>query len=314
MLINLGHTVIFVDSMKNQNNWCPLDAAHIIVKDEKQIPDADFIIATGYNSVEPTVKAPSRCGIKLHWIRGWETWKFSEQDIIEKVLKQPTIKIVNSMCLQNKLKSYGFDSEIIYPGYDLEEIYPLNIRDKTKYIVVGGLYLKGDRGTRKRTEWILETGKRLKQKYSNVKLYLFGVEENPVVSFVDKYLKSPDIIDKNRLYNICHIWLSPTNLEGLHIPPAEAMLTECCVVGTNAEMSGMQDYLINGETGLVSENNLENFYENVERLYNDNELRLHLGKQSRLYLLDKIGSRKASMEKFLYTLDNIKMKIYEESI
>ena len=38
--------------------------------------------------------------------------------------------------------------------------------------------------------------------------------------------------------------------EGLHLPPAEAMMTECAVVGTEAELSGIQDYIIPDETGL----------------------------------------------------------------
>ena len=105
-LVNMGHEVIFVDSMKNKHTWTPLEAKHIRRHDDKNLPDGDVIIATGYKSVSKTMKAPAKCGIKAHWIRAWEHWQYSEKDIVDKVLKPDTIKLVNSICLQNKLKKY----------------------------------------------------------------------------------------------------------------------------------------------------------------------------------------------------------------
>jgi glycosyltransferase involved in cell wall biosynthesis len=90
------------------------------------------------------------------------------------------------------------------------------------------------------------------------------------------------------------------------MPPAEAMLTECPVVGTNAEMSGMQDYLIHEKTGLVSENNIESFIQNVERLYKNKELRLSLGKYARFTILNTVGCRKGAMGEFIDILGKMK--------
>ena len=79
MLQKLGHEVFIIDSIKNKHTWNKLEVPHLICKKNKEIPNADIIIATGYRSAQTTVDAPKRCGVKFHWIRAWETWKGSEE-------------------------------------------------------------------------------------------------------------------------------------------------------------------------------------------------------------------------------------------
>ena len=117
---------------------------------------ADVILATAFASVKTTMETPNHCGIKAHWLRGFETWRHSEGWIIKNVLNQPTIKIVNSICLQNKLKEYNVESKIVRPGYDFHEIYPIDIRKENKVITIGGLYSQGSKRKSKRTDWIFE--------------------------------------------------------------------------------------------------------------------------------------------------------------
>jgi glycosyltransferase involved in cell wall biosynthesis len=83
-------------------------------------------------------------------------------------------------------------------------------------------------------------------------------------------------------------------LEGLHMPPAEAMITECPVVGTNAEMSGTEDYLIHNETGIITDDNIISFIKGVETLIFDKDLRVKLGKAARQKILG-IGNREFNM-------------------
>ncbi len=305
-LVDLGYEVVFVDHMKNMHTWTPLKPDHIIIKkDQSNLPIADIIIATGYKSVAHTIQAPNRCGIKTHWIRAWETWQMSDKQIIESVLKAATIKLVNSICLQDKLKKYGFDSYIIRPGYDFGQIFPQKIREGKKEIIVGGLYRAGVHGKRKRTEWLIEAAKKLKSKHGNLKFWMFGSEKNPGVHLCDYYLRSPNIEDKNKFYNNVDIWMAPTMSEGLHLPPAEAMMSKCPVVSTSAELSGTQDYVIDGETGLVSKNELGDFINCVDRLIKDEKTRLDMGRKARMKIL-AIGDRKVNMQKLV---DLIREKI-----
>ena len=303
-LVDMGHDVFFIDSMKNKHKWTKLNAEHIIIRNEKQIPDADAIIATGYKSVGSTCIAPDRCGIKAHWIRAWEHWQMGDQQIIDKVLKPPTVKIVNSICLQKKLNGLGFDSHIIRPGYDFDQIYPKHIRNKNKNIIIAGLNREGVHGKRKRTQWLFETARYMKTKYRDVKFWMFGSEPKRGL-MVDNYLRSPTPFQKNKFYNSVDIWMAPTMSEGLHLPPAEAMMTECAVVATQAELSGVQDYIISGETGLLSKNNLKSFVSDVDHLYHHDECRKRFGKVGREKILE-LGDRKQNMEKLIELIGKLK--------
>jgi len=294
-LVDLGHNVTFIDSGRNQHTWTPLKSKHIICNSDENIPDSDFIIATGYKSVIPTVQAPKRCGVKIHWLRGWETWIMPENRIIETILKAPTIKLVNSICLQRKLKRYGVESTIIRPGYDLDELYPMNVRNDRKIIILGGLYSKGKHWNIKRTQWIFDAYNILKNKY-DVKLWMFG--NSSMSHKVDKYIQNPSINQKKYFYNNINIWLAPAMQEGLHMPPAEAMMTGCPVVGTEADMSGIEDYLVHGRTGFIAENNFESFLENIERLINDEPLRIYMGEWSR-EMIEHLGTRQFNMSKLI---------------
>lgn len=302
ILKELGHEVFVVDTMSNQLKWIPLNASHIIVKNENDIPNADAVIATGFGTVDSTLKLPDRCGQKYHWIRAWETWKMNEKDIVKKIVNVPTIKLVNSICLQNQLLKYKCKSYIVRPGYDFDLIFPLNIRKNNVGVVLGGLYNTKDR---KRFDWISRVVYELKMEKPSLKLYLFGDSKYKNLAIVDKYYKSPNDKEKNKFFNEVDIWLAPTKSEGLHIPPAEAMLTECPVVGTEAELSGTQDYLINNATGLVSKDDISSFKKCVKTLIENKQLRNVLGKNARNQILE-LGDRKKNMNEFVNLMDAIK--------
>lgn len=292
-LTDLGHKIIIVDSGRNQHTWTKLKCEFRIIRNLSEFPDADVIVATSFRSVESTNK--SKIVNKFHYIRGWELWNTPE-NILVKILKESkTKKIVNSTCLQNKLKQFNIDSIIIRPGYDFNEIYPLDIRKNNKEVIIGGLFNSGLKRSTKRTEWIFESYNSLRKKY-NIKLYMFGSDGTPKQN-IDYYIKNPSIEEKNKLYNMIDIWCSPSELEGLHIAPAEAMLTKCCIIGTNCQMSGTQDYLTN-ETGMISNNNLKDFTKCIEKLIINKEQRIELGNNSRNKILS-LGSREENMRKMI---------------
>ena len=300
VLSELGHTIYFVDSMKNQHTWEQLNDSveHLI----NVLPEADFIIATGYKSINPTVNAPASCGIKCHWIRGYETWVMPENMIIDYVFKAPTIKFVNGIGLQKKLNSYNIDSYIVRPGYDLNIYYP-KTRMVVDHIVLGGLYNQKHFKI-KRVAWVYNTYQHLKNKGYNVKLHMFGVDKT--LNFKpDYYISNPNEIEKNVFYNNIDIWLSPSMQEGLHIPPAEAMMTGVPVVSTNAELAGTEDYLIHEYNGLVSENNFKSFCESVELLVSNKGMLEMLAIHTR-DTITELGDRKYNMKNFIDLLQKLK--------
>jgi len=297
-LQELGHEVYMIDSGKNQHTWNKLETPHIIARNINKVPDADAIIATGYKSVQPTSKAPKRCGKKFHWIRGWELWQGSEKWIVDNVLQAPTNKIVNSICLQKKLKSFGVKSSIIRPGHDFNNFYPTEERD-IYTLILGGLY--HTKHNTKRSDWAIRVAELLKKEYP-IKLYMFGTNKNPNNPIIDKYLCQPDIDEKNCFFNEITIFMSPSYLEGLHIVPQEVMLTKCPVVTTDAEMSGTQDYIKHAKNGYVAHNNFKSFLSYVEYLCKVPELRKRMGEKSRQTILN-MGDRKDNMKKMARLLE-----------
>lgn len=304
-LVELGNEVYIIDSGKNQYTWDELIAKHIIIKDESDIPNADVIIATGYRTWEHTNNLPNRCGAKFVYIRGWETWQAPENNLIKTLKETNLTKIVNSICLRRKLTGLGFSPYLIRPGYDLDKYHPLenNIKKTDSIVVLGGLFNSGKKRKGKRTEWIIKAANKLKEEYRNIKLWMFGADPVKIGNFVDidSYKIEPSHTVKNRFYNLVDIWLAPTELEGLHIAPAEAMLTQCPVVGTNAPMNGMEDYLENFETGLVTENDLTSFTNGTRSLIENPGMRKRLGENARKKILE-IGDRKKNMKKLVELL------------
>jgi glycosyltransferase involved in cell wall biosynthesis len=297
-LSKLGHDVKVIDGGKNQNTWIKLNVPHVIVKNVHEAPDADVIIATGIKSVDSTDK--SNVKIKAWYIRGWETWVLPDEDVARITKGSPTLKIVNSLCLQNKLKQHGLESVIVYPGYDFNEIYPMDIRKNNSKVILGGLFNSGKKWARKRCEWLIDIFKTLSRTH-NIEMVMFGTDFGMEFKGCT-FFRQPTIDVKNRVLNTVDVWVAPTMNEGLHIPPAEAGLTEACVVGTNAEMTGMQDYLIHNETGLVSKNSLESLTKAVEYAIINKELRERLGKNLRKKVLE-IGDRRTNMTKFANILE-----------
>ena len=303
-LIEMGNNVKIIDSMKNMFTWFPLKADHVILRDLDDCPDADVVIATGYKTVESTLRLPKRCGIKAHWIRAWEHWQMPDDQIFARVLNVPTIKLVNSLCLQRKLEQYQISSHIVRPGYDFGKLYPLHIRNyRDKQIIIGALYREGVHGQRKRTQWVLDAAKQLYMT-KKIKLWMFGSEPRPNLPFLDNYLRSPSYQQKNEFYNKVHLWIAPTTSEGLHLPPAEAMMTECTVIGTDAQMSGMQDYLIDGMTGKVSGNSFMSFFHAIKEMINRPDLMQRLGKNGRLKIIE-LGDRKTNMHLMINYLKSL---------
>ena len=127
--------------------------------------------------------------------------------------------------------------------------------------------------------------------------------ETPSIDVIDKYFQKPDSATKNTFYNHINIWLAPTQLEGLHMPPAEAMLTGCPVICTNAPMSGMQDYVVGGENGLVAENNYDSFLENIESMLKNRDSMFNYGSMARERVF-KLGSREENMGKMVEFIES----------
>ena len=105
-------------------------------------------------------------------------------------------------------------------------------------------------------------------------------------------------------YNNIKVWLSTSELEGLHNPPMESALCGCCLISTDHFMSGTVDYVIDNETALLyPARDLNRAHEHLKRLLNDEQMRTKLNKNLVKLLYEKIGSRKQNMLKMIKYLE-----------
>jgi len=296
ILQELGQDVIILDSQKNQNKWVKLNVPHLIVSNNSKIPSSDIIIGTGFNSWNHTLSLSKKNGKKYIWLRGWETWQTQENNLIQILSSKKLNILTNSIGLKNYINQFKIESEVIRPGYDFEDFYPMNFREKNKdEIILGGLYHRKHKT--KRSDWIFQAYEILKNKYSNLKLFMFGFDQLKEKE-IDYYLKQPNLKEKNELFNSVDIWLSPSCLEGLHIVPAEYLLTEGALVSNDSPLSGTMDYAIHKQTSIVSKNDFNSFIKSIEILILNKELRIELGKNGKNKIFE-LGDRKTNMQKMI---------------
>jgi len=301
ILTAMGHKVFVVSNIENRFTWFPLICDFIETSHPFSYPNADANIATGFQSVKFVASAPISKGKKFHWIRAHETWITKD---VEKIYRLNTTKWVNSICLQDFLKKmYGVDTRILYPGISSHCFYndkPERHGSKPGYIVVGALLNKKPR---KRFEWVKKALISLKRMYdSRILFVLFGDcgkdidNELPAYS----YIQQPSQIRLREIYNKIHVWLAPTQSEGLHICPLEAALCGCLVVGTNAPLAGMRDWLTDGETGYVAHNGYSYFYSKIlEAIDCPNAKAKHIADNAYDVITSRIGERYENMQRMI---------------
>lgn len=255
VLHKLGHTVFMVSDIENQFTWFDLKGPEFILGDNKKLPDADVIVATGVKSVKSTLAANGSKGIKHWWVRAHETWSVENEGHLFAHYRNVNInKMVNSLCLQKFVQEkMDLTFPIIRPGTDIDFFKPTKIRNwKTKKLWnLGALYNEKER---KRFGNVIEIFNLLKEKKVNVRLHLFGTDDLPEGIECSSYTQKPNPEELLKFYNKVDFWIAPTVSEGLHMPPQEAMLCGCVLFGADKELSGMVDYLVGGETGFVIEN------------------------------------------------------------
>ena len=267
-LQELGHEV-YISSGTNSYNYHKITVPII-----KILPSCDVLIASGFHSVKSTLQSKAKA--KFYYIRGFEAWQAPEQKLLESYRSLNCI--VNSEWLQRCLRGYGIESNLIYPGLDFDQFYVTNDQREN---ILGGLY--SSRHKTKRHEDVIEIGERL-----HLQTLLLNRDNNKV-----------DYESLRDFYNKIKIWVSPTELEGLHNCPMEAALCGCPLVCTDHERSGMQDYATTDTAEIYPARNLDVAISLINKLLYDEEYRKQQNKNMIELLHNKIGTRQENMRKMV---------------
>ncbi len=276
VLQDLGHEVTLWCSANNYK-W-----SKVKVLIMSKMPQCDVIIATGYSSVPSTVAAKVKR--KFYYIRGFELWRASKTQLL--CSYKSLNCVVNSEWLLKYLHSKGVAAHLIYPGVDFD-IFGKDTNNRKN--ILGGLYSK--KHATKRHEDVIKVGKHL------------GYQ----VQLLNRDIVNPAPSTLRDFYNRIKVWLSPSELEGLHNCPLEAALCGSSLVATDHRSGGVSDYAIDKNSALIyPARQLEVAGQCVKQLMEDSNLRDRLGDNMQRLLKDKIGSREHNMKKLIKIFEEIK--------
>lgn len=310
-LVDMGHDVSIVNSMKNQHTWNQLKAKHIIInhKNKRKIPECDCIIGTGIKTFKSTLNC-DQANKKFHWIRGWETWQLSEQkmvDMFEKNYKNIHL-LTNGAGIQNKLKRLDIPSTIQLAGLDLDktDIVYESVWDNRE-LNIGGLV--NTRHKTKQTDFIYNIFSyvsKMASHHYNVNLYTYGAEEvkrKPLRQH--HHISHPSNKIKNKIYKKVNFWISSSISEGFHIPPAEFMQVNNggVVLGIDSDLNGTKQYLHQGKTGFLFNNDWKEIADFILQNLEYGNAMSEISNNAYNYIRDEIGSRKHNMKKLVEILE-----------
>ena len=238
--------------------------------DEKYIPDGDIIIATAWQTTKPVASCRPSKGKKFYLIQHYESLYHGDSKLVDPTYKLPLRKIVISHWLQNIMREkFDSDSHILITPVDFKLFhYVKGAREDGSIRILMLHHEKEWKGTEKG----FKAFKKVKEKFPDIKLILFGVRgKEPEIEY-DEYFYNPEQEKLAEIYSSCDIYLCPSEYEGLGMPPMEAMACKCALV--TFDTGGSRDYAFDRKTAMVAErNNIDELSKKLELIVKDENLR-----------------------------------------
>lgn len=270
--------------IKRKPNWISDFMAKIVwVPEYKEqfVPSADIIVATAWQTAGPVASFSENKGKKIYFIQHYESLYHGPKEKVDPTYKLPLKKIVISGWLKDIMKNnFNQDAEIIVTPVDEKQFRFIESARGHRPIRVLMLHHTAKwKGVEKGTEAF----QLAKKTYPDIKLVLFGARRKRPESFFDEYHFNPNQNSLAEIYSSCHIYLCPSEFEGLGMPSMEAMA--CRSALDTFDTGGSMDYAIDGETALVAkQNDVEDLADKLRKLIGDDNLREKLALAGQRYI------------------------------
>ncbi|MEG4343587.1 glycosyltransferase family 4 protein [Microcoleus sp. A003_D6] len=217
--------------------------------EDKDVPDADVVVATWWETAEWVAKLSPSKGAKAYFIQHHEVFDYLPQDRVEATWMLPMHKITISQWLVDLARTKYGDRQVSLapPSVDTKQFYarPRNKQSvPTVGIMYSTIYWKG-------TDIALKAFSLAAEKIPNLRLVAFGVDapssELPLPANAE-YVIQPDQDKLKDSYSKCDAWLLPSRSEGFGLPIIEAMACRTPVISTPA---GAAPEILSGGTGIL---------------------------------------------------------------
>ena len=227
-----------------------LDIPHKIIDvgyelTDKDVPDADVIVATFWLTAEWVARLSPKKGAKAYFVQGHDV--FDGKGCATYAL--PLHKIVISRFLQKLMEEQynQHDLSFVPNSVDLQQ-FNAPMREKQMVPTVGMVYTTDDC---KGCDITLQAIALAKKDILDLRLIAFGIEkptsELPF-PFDTEYIRQPPQDKIKDIYSQCDAWLFGSREEGFGLPILEAMACRTPVIATPA---GAAPELLNWGTGIL---------------------------------------------------------------
>lgn len=197
------------------------------------LPDADVVIATWWETAVWMAALPASKGTKVHLVQGYETWGDPSHDgRVDAALRLPNLKIAISRGLKNDIQAkLGPMGMLVIPNAVDPLQFDAPARSRQSRPCVGFVYAQSPIKGADRCLKIIELARR---QLPNLQVIAFGAEEIGATMPLPEgteYHHRPAQAQLAALYARCDAWLFSTRVDSFGLPILEAMACRTPVVG-----------------------------------------------------------------------------------
>ena len=215
---------------------------------DQDVPDADVVIATWWETAEWVARlAPSK-GRKFYFVQHHEIHPSQPVERVHATYRLPLTKIVIARWLADVMREqYGDNDTILVPNSVDHGQFHAPVRNKQPRPTVGFLY---SRAGFKRVEVALDAIARLRERFPDLRVLSFGAEPaDPVAMRGVEFHEDPPHDTQREVYAGVDVWLSTSRSEGFNLPAMEAMACRTPVVCTRTGWP--EEAIVNGVNGAL---------------------------------------------------------------
>jgi glycosyltransferase involved in cell wall biosynthesis len=200
----------------------------------EDVPDADLVVASWWETAEWVWALPPSKGVKAHFMQDYETWG-GNVERVDMTCRLPMPKIVIARWVADLLEQrFAQHPVALIPNAVDTSLFHAPPRGKQAVPTVGFIYAQL---RNKGTDIAIAAIAKARERLPGLRVISFG--SLPVQGGLslppgtDFHVRVPDP-QLPALYAACDAWLFPTRIEGFGLPILEAMACRTPVIGTPA--------------------------------------------------------------------------------
>lgn len=217
---------------------------------ETDVPDADVIIASWWETAEWVNALPERCGAKVYFIQHHEVFPYLPVERCHATYRFPMHQIVIAKWLEDTMRNlYSSKAlDLVENSVDRHQFHAPP-RQKSVPPTIGFLYATaGFKGM----DVTIAAINRLRASIPDLRVISFGSETeatNLPLPPETEFTHYPAQSEIHHLYAKCDVWMTASRTEGFNLPALEAMACRTPVVSTKAGWAA--EAVINGFNGAL---------------------------------------------------------------